>query len=270
MLDTEHDNGCTTGVLCLGRAACRESTSFPPCGGESFTCLALGKALVERTGCVFLWDAPLPCSLIRCSSAPWLLVPSHERWWHSYFPWVWYRKGILRAFKLSRQQLRGDFVSMWICLSLLGSQIHPMWTSWHSQWPSHFGKSCHYKWHWQSTSFSFALAIGLTSCCFKHLLRGSDAMVSVCHSAALLLRGSFWHWNFQCCISISSGTEILNPQSRCSCINFPLSIYFILPFLQLSVWPGRYPRMLLVFAILLRQGTVQGVTWCQGCWQFPS
>lgn len=49
-----------------------------------------------------------------------------------------------------------------------------------------------------STSFSYALTIGLTCFCFKYLLHGSDAMVSVCHSAALLLRGSFWHQNFQC------------------------------------------------------------------------
>lgn len=84
-----------------------------------------------------------------------------------------------------------------LCLFLLGSQIHPMWMSWDSQWPSHSGKIWHYKWHWQSTSFSCALTIGLTCCCFKYLLRGSNAMVSVCHSAALLLKGSFWNQNFQ-------------------------------------------------------------------------
>lgn len=64
---------------------------------------------------VNLWDAPLPCSLIQCSSAPWPLVHSHERWCHSYFSWFWYH--ILGSFKLVGQELRGDFVWMWISVS---------------------------------------------------------------------------------------------------------------------------------------------------------
>lgn len=98
VLDMGDGNGWTTSFLCLGRAAWRESASFPPSGGASFTCLALGNVLVGKTGCVFLWDAPLPCSLIRCSSAPWHLVHSHERWCPSYFSWVWYHTGIKQVF----------------------------------------------------------------------------------------------------------------------------------------------------------------------------
>lgn len=75
----------------------------------------LGAGLRGKTGCVFLWDAPLLCSLIQCSSALWWLAHSHERWCHS--SWVWYHTGIWRAFKLSGHDLRGDSVRMWISAS---------------------------------------------------------------------------------------------------------------------------------------------------------
>lgn len=206
VLEAGGESRWTTGFLCPSRAAgqaCRESALLPPSGGGSLTHLALGKAFVGKTGCV-----PLGCSsplqfysMWRCSMPssdssssrevmPFLLfivlIPN-EVYQHPQVLWE-----PLNFQDKSSEGSLDECESF--CLSLLPSQIHPMWSCWGLGFLAPWWKL---PLQGTLTVFpmlpSFEYWTSLTCHCFTYLCHGADTLVPVCHSAVLLLRGSFRH-----------------------------------------------------------------------------